>query len=50
MPTYKFIITSVIGAQTEDEAKEIFLEVCSEYRFEPLEEFCSRAEIEEVSD
>lgn len=47
MPAYKFILTSVISAETEDDAKEIFIADCAHTT---AREFALRAEIEEVSE
>jgi len=47
MPSYKFTITSIIGAQTEDEAKKIFVDDLIQM---PPEELVYKAEIEEISE
>jgi hypothetical protein len=47
MPSYKFTITFVVGAQTEDEAKKIFIEDCAYLK---PEQMVDRAEVEEISE
>jgi len=47
MPSYKFTITSIIGAQTEDEAMTIFREDLDQIQ---LEDLLLKVEVEEITE